>query len=389
MRQRWGAGHDDACPLPRSLTLEEGHLVCHPLLPERGCLLWTAVPAKGKVPSDAATLGLREIRLHPDDRIQQVRQLAPGGTDSLDDDQVKPRRDLDRPWPTVRLPRGRPVVDGVTEAHGLEHAAGEQLVPGEERMLPGEVVGMDHCRCGHRAAQASRQRGLASGAAPVDRDHGRPTRQRASAGEHDAREFVDRRHPPRPSDRLDGKERHHHLRILPDCSPAHAQRGDRRARSTANMGRNGVDALSAGCGGTQFVKARGCRAQTVEPEACAFRAIRGSGREGQLQRALQQTLAQVDLGAELRRYDGAGLVERLTLYPPLKPVIRDDQLACFPGDVASDQAALSTSSQGPVGVALQGRNIVEDVAERLQLVHRRSFLGVICRSPEHPLASFP
>ena len=120
---------------------------------------------------------LVEVGGDPDDGVEQVGQFPPARPDPLDEHELGRRGDVEGTRPAVRGPAGRRVRDVLTPPQRFQHPVGQQIGPVEERVVPGDVVGVHDDRGqplgpGGRA-QRVRRRGLAPGAATVHGHHGR------------------------------------------------------------------------------------------------------------------------------------------------------------------------------------------------------------------------
>ena len=128
--------------------------------------------AKTSEAGDASPLSLGDVGLHPDRHVDQVRVLALAGAHALHDDERQPRRHGDLTRSAVLTPGGRDQTDRLATMQRPEHLL-EQVAPGEERLVPGEVIGVHHRRARYRSLQPGRQRRLPRGAATVDGDDAR------------------------------------------------------------------------------------------------------------------------------------------------------------------------------------------------------------------------
>lgn len=91
VRQLRCARHDDERPRPWALVGDEGELLVHP--PRDAVRI-------GFTPGNAiriSPLDDTEVRLHPHDGVQEMRDLAPAGSYALNDGQCGARRNLDSP----------------------------------------------------------------------------------------------------------------------------------------------------------------------------------------------------------------------------------------------------------------------------------------------------
>lgn len=128
----------EACVYPLPLAQEERRLLAGPVLDEMELLGRVAVAV------DEALLGL--VDLHPDRGVKQWLQLATDDSGSLHPHDIQAGGNGDRPGAVPLLPGVRPVVDVLAPAQGLERVLGQKVGPIEERVVPGEVVGVHDCR---------------------------------------------------------------------------------------------------------------------------------------------------------------------------------------------------------------------------------------------------
>ena len=208
-------------------------LLGHPLVPE-GLRVGVAAVAR-----DPAALRLGEVGLHPDERVEVVAQLPAARADALDDHDARARRDLDRARPAARVPRRRSVGHRASGAGVGEHAA-EQFGPAEERVMPGEVVGVQHGARAQRLGEGGRDRRLARTAASVHR-HDADERLGASPDEL-VRHLPPCARSPRAGERLAGahlSDRHRSsLATGPRSSRMLSRRSRRRRRGGSRPSRS-------------------------------------------------------------------------------------------------------------------------------------------------------
>lgn len=156
----WGTGNHQAGPLPRTLLGKKPHFMCHPLVPERDRLLAITVHTLGHVASDPPPLGLLKVRLHPDRGINEVLELALACANALDDDQVRLRGNLDHAFASMQPPRRRLKPHTLPTVQCHQDLVAQQMPPGEERLMPGQVIRVDDRRTGDGPLQLSSQRRL-------------------------------------------------------------------------------------------------------------------------------------------------------------------------------------------------------------------------------------
>lgn len=142
-----------------------------------------------------------QVRLNPHDRVHEMCELAPTGSDALEDEHGGISWHLDRTGPVALIPRRWAVRNGSTATQRLENSADEQIRPTEERVPPGNVVGVHRPRARDHAHETGSDRGLATGAATVDRDDA-GTRAPCSRGiaQQSIRDPFKRLDPPWPGD---------------------------------------------------------------------------------------------------------------------------------------------------------------------------------------------
>jgi hypothetical protein len=122
------------------------------------------------VSCDARRPGVVGIRLHPHERVHEVRELSTSGTDALQNDDLAASADLDRtPTPTLD-PSRRSVGDRLASADGLEHAVPHEADPAEERVMPSDVVCVDDRNASDDFSHTRRESRLARPAATIDGD---------------------------------------------------------------------------------------------------------------------------------------------------------------------------------------------------------------------------
>jgi hypothetical protein len=98
--------------------------------------------------------------------------------DTLDDHKVTITVERDRTVSAPTNPGRRPVVQRLPITQHRQYVVGQQLVPAEHPVVPGEVVGVQHRTLRQRVSEPPRQAGLAAGAVTVDRYDRRASRTR-------------------------------------------------------------------------------------------------------------------------------------------------------------------------------------------------------------------
>ena len=107
--------------------------------------------------------------LHPDQGVEVRRQFPASGSDALHDQQLDPGGHLDRSGPGSLDPALRSIRHGLPDAHRSEHPFDQQRRPVEERMMPGDIVGVHERGPRDTRCQLLSQGGLPRPAATVDR----------------------------------------------------------------------------------------------------------------------------------------------------------------------------------------------------------------------------
>jgi hypothetical protein len=168
---------DEIRKLPRSFGRHIGVLLDHPAH-VRGGRGFTSGNPRG-VPR----LTRRLWCLHPNDDVEFVSVIAPtprsmtrrlfgphrrlACADTLDDHKVTITVERDRTVSAPTNPGRRPVVQRLPITQHRQYVVGQQLVPAEHPVVPGEVVGVQHRTLRQRVSEPPRQAGLAAGAGPL------------------------------------------------------------------------------------------------------------------------------------------------------------------------------------------------------------------------------
>ncbi len=86
------------------------------------------------------------VHLHPHRCVQERRQLATQQTRPLHPHHVKVSGNTDGAVTAALVLRAWAVVDLLPSAQWLQHVLGQQVGPVEERVMPGDVIGVNHRR---------------------------------------------------------------------------------------------------------------------------------------------------------------------------------------------------------------------------------------------------
>ena len=155
----------------------------HPLVPEVDRLLRIAIDPQCDVAVDAAAFGNVEIRLHPDRQVDQARTFARARAGAFNQHSRRVPGHLDAARPVICVPCRRTQRSAASAMYRSQQFR-QQVAPAEERLMPGDVIGVHDGRPGQSSGQRLCESRFAGSSATVHRDDPGSPHGLADGGRH-------------------------------------------------------------------------------------------------------------------------------------------------------------------------------------------------------------
>ena len=132
---------------------------------------------------DAAALGNGEIRLHPDRQVDQARTFARARAGAFNQHSRRVPGHLDAARPVICVPCRRTQRSAASAMYRSQQFR-QQVAPAEERLMPGDVIGVHDGRPGQSSGQRLCESRFAGSSATVHRDDPGSPHGLADGGRH-------------------------------------------------------------------------------------------------------------------------------------------------------------------------------------------------------------